>query len=153
MMGKSGPALKPPALARLPLSLIGSKQLCRRGACRHSVAAHLAFLVATADLCCALDSACEPPTTGKCRKQQLSQALDRVTLRHLGTAGRQWQGSLSGPSPAAATTAGGGGCMPRPPRRWESCGARFRVMVWLRLRMPVMPSSDIACPLCDATCD
>ena len=157
--------------ATLPTGMGG---LGLRRASGHSVAAYLASLVATADLCCALDNAYSPafdneraaynnevpeadripvPAPTTLRQQQLSQALDGVTLRHLGAAGLGREAFRAHLQLLQQPRAGA--WLHAPPA--EALGlhvapALFRIMVRLRLRMPVMPS-DTACPLCDAACD
>ena len=145
---------------------------------RHAPAAYIASLVGTAASCLALDPAYDlanhsaylaavtahnqdalppdhlqvpvPPNT---RQRELSQALDRAVVSQL---------LAPGPGREAARAhfhllqlPGAGAWLHAPP--CEALGLHvvprlFRVMVQLRLRLPVLPA-DIACPLCDGVAD
>ena len=144
----------------------------------HAPAAYIASLVSTAPLCAGLDPAynlaahstflaavtaynqdvapadgLRVPVPPQTRQRELSRALDRVVVSQL---------LGPGPNREAARAhlrllqlPGAGAWLHAPP--CEALGLHvaprlFRIMVQLRLRLPVVPA-DSPCPLCDGVVD
>ena len=148
-----------------------------RSAQRHSPAAYLASLAATEQLCLSLDPAYSSASLGgaaardaynlevspadrlpdvvppQTRQRELSQALDRAVLARLAAPGpglEAFRAHLQ-----LLQQHGAGAWLHAPPS--EALGlhvapALFKIMVQLRLRLPVA-SADEACPLCDGVAD
>ena len=145
-----------------------------RHAGRHGPAAYIASIVSTTALCSAMDTQYAPelqttiaafnqevsaadrvpfPVPTHLRQQQLSKALDKATFAQLSlpAAGREaFRAHLQ-----LLQQPGAGAWLHAPP--CEALGLHvaaplFRVMVQLRLRLPVA-ATDMDCPLCDGVAD